>query len=141
MIGGVNHMSDDRNDPPAVFGAAAVATLPRTTAAAAGAVVAGLAAMSCCVAPLIFVFAGIGGAWIANLTALSPYQPIFIAIAVLSIGYGHLSAYRARKACAAGGAACKRTLPRWTVDAGLWTGTAMVVIALVANFAMPWLLS
>jgi mercuric ion transport protein len=104
--------------------------------AAVGAVVGGIAAMSCCIAPLVFVLAGISGAWIANLTALSPYQPMFIAVALVSIGYGHLTAYRARRACAAGGA-CARPMPRRLVDAGLWTGTAMVGIAIAADLAIP----
>ena len=115
----------------------ASAPAPRLPGAAAlGAVVGGVAAMSCCVAPLVFVLAGISGAWIANLTALSPYQPIFVAVALVSIGYGHLAAYRARKACAVGGA-CARPVPRRLVDAGLWTGTVMVAIAIAADFAVP----
>lgn len=108
-------------------------------AAAIGAVVAGLAAVSCCVMPLVFVFAGISGMWIANLTALSPYQPIFIAAAVAAITYGHVSAYRARKACAAG-AVCSRPMPRWIVDGGLWVGTVLVLVALAVNTLGPYLL-
>jgi mercuric ion transport protein len=104
--------------------------------AAVGAILGGVAAMSCCVAPLVFVLAGISGAWIANLTALSPYQPIFVAVALASIGYGHLAAYRARKACADSGA-CARPVPRRLVAAGLWTGTMMVAIAVVADYAAP----
>jgi mercuric ion transport protein len=104
--------------------------------AAVGAILGGVAAMSCCVAPLVFVLAGISGAWIANLTALAPYQPIFVAVALASIGYGHLAAYRTRRACAAGGA-CARPMPRRLVAAGLWTGTMMVAIAVVADYAAP----
>jgi mercuric ion transport protein len=104
--------------------------------AALGAVVSGIAALSCCVLPLVFALAGISGAWIANLTALSPYQPIFIAVALASVGYGHLTAHRARRACAAGGA-CVGPWPRRLVDAGLWLGTIMVAIAIVADFAVP----
>ena len=105
-------------------------------AAAVGAILGGVAAMSCRVVPLVFVLAGISGAWIANLTALSPYQPIFVAVALGAIAYGHLAAYRARKACADSGA-CARPVPRRLVDAGLWTGTVMVAIAIAANFAAP----
>lgn len=108
-------------------------------AAAIGAVVAGLAAISCCVMPLVFVFAGISGAWIANLTALSPYQPVFIGIAVAAIAYGHFTAHRARKACDAG-AVCARPMPRWIVDGGLWTGTVLVVMAIAANLLAPYLI-
>ena len=58
------------------------------------------------------------------------------AAAVGAIAYGHLAAYRARKACADSGA-CARPVPRRLVDAGLWTGTVMVAIAIAANFAAP----
>lgn len=114
-------------------------TASSASIAAAGAVVAGLAALSCCVMPLVFVIVGISGAWIANLTALSPYQPYFIAAAVAAILYGHLSRYRARRVCATG-MACARPLPNALVDTGLWTGTAFVALALAANYAAPYIL-
>ena len=38
-----------------------------------------LAASSCCIAPLLLFALGVSGAWIANLTQLAPYQPLFIA--------------------------------------------------------------
>jgi mercuric ion transport protein len=34
-----------------------------------------IAASSCCIVPLVLFSLGISGAWIANLTALAPYQP------------------------------------------------------------------
>lgn len=43
---------------------------------AAGGVLGAIAASSCCVLPLVLFSVGIGGAWIGNLTALAPYQPI-----------------------------------------------------------------
>jgi mercuric ion transport protein len=134
-------MPSDRTISEAVSGkTAATGHAAQPMVAAIGAVIAGLAAMSCCVAPLIFILAGISGAWIATLTALSPYQPIFVGFALASIAYGHFRRYRAQKACLAGGA-CAAPLPRRLVDAGLWTGTALVAAALAANFVMPWLLT
>lgn len=112
---------------------------PQLSASAAGAVVGGLAALSCCVAPLIFGLLGISGAWIANLTALSPYQPVFIALATGSILYGHVVRYRAKRSCAVG-AACSGALPNWMVNAGLWAGTALVAVAVAANFIAPYFL-
>src|SRR5258707_14378604 len=46
---------------------------------AAGGILGALAASSCCIVPLILFSFGIGGAWIGNLTALAPYQPLFVA--------------------------------------------------------------
>lgn len=107
--------------------------------AAFGAILGGLAALSCCVAPLIFVIVGISGTWIAHLTALSPYQPIFIAIAVVSIAYGHFASYRSRRSCADGDI-CAQPLPRRLIDIGLWVGTLFVAIALAVNFFTPYFL-
>lgn len=107
--------------------------------AAAGALVGGIAALSCCVMPLVFVVVGISGAWIASLTALSPYQPAFLAVAVGSILYGHWATYRARRACAAG-AVCAQPLPHRLVNAGLWAGTLFVAAAIAADYAAPYLL-
>jgi len=116
-----------------------VATAPSATLAAAGAVVGGIAALSCCVMPLVFVVVGISGAWIVYLTALSPYQPVFVAVALGSIGYGHYTLYRARRACEAGND-CARPLPNRLVQTSLWAGTIFVVVAVAANYAAPFLL-
>lgn len=132
-------MSLDRVNSDGVAETNAAAVSARPIAAAFGAVIGGLAALSCCVAPLLFVIAGISGAWIANLTALSPYQPIFLAVAVSSIAYGHWAAYRTRRACAAG-ALCAKPLPRRLINTGLWAGTVLVIIALAANYAAPYFL-
>ena len=43
---------------------------------------AALGAATCCVVPFVLFFAGISGAWIGNLTAFEPYQPVFVTIAL-----------------------------------------------------------
>src|ERR1700746_2162387 len=48
-----------------------------------GGVLAGIGASACCVGPLLLLSMGIGGAWIAHLTALEPYRPLFIVLQVL----------------------------------------------------------
>ncbi|MGH6880679.1 MAG: mercuric transporter MerT family protein, partial [Hypericibacter sp.] len=48
----------------------------KTELIAAGGVLGALAAMSCCILPLVLFALGISGAWIGNLTALAPYQPV-----------------------------------------------------------------
>jgi len=54
-------------------------TITRTSLVAG--VLAALGATACCVAPLVLVTLGFGGAWLASLRALEAYQPIFAAIA------------------------------------------------------------
>lgn len=47
--------------------------------------VAALLASACCLAPLVLVLAGVSGAWIGNLAALEPYQPIFAAASAVAL--------------------------------------------------------
>ncbi len=57
--------------------AAAIGRRQKLTAA--GGIAAALGAASCCVVPFILFMLGVSGAWIGNLTALEPYQPVFAA--------------------------------------------------------------
>ena len=57
--------------------------------AAAGGILGALAASSCCILPLALFMLGISGAWIGNLTALAPYQPIFSAATAGCLGVGY----------------------------------------------------
>ena len=43
-------------------------------------VAAAIGASLCCVALLVLLSLGIGGAWIGNLTVLEPYRPIFVGV-------------------------------------------------------------
>ena len=107
--------------------------------AAAGGILGALAASSCCVVPLVLFAAGISGAWIGNLTALAPYQPIFFVATAGCLGVGYYLVYRGpRVACAEG--ACGRPLPRRGVKAALWAATALVMGALAFDFLAPVLL-
>jgi mercuric ion transport protein len=53
---------------------------------------AAVGASLCCVVPLVLVSLGIGGAWLASLTALEPYRPWFAgsALAALTFAGGRL---------------------------------------------------
>ena len=60
---------------------------------AAGGILGAVAASSCCILPLVLFGLGVGGAWIGNLTALAPYQPVFIAITLGFLGYGYYAVF------------------------------------------------
>ncbi|MGH6793486.1 MAG: mercuric transporter MerT family protein, partial [Methyloceanibacter sp.] len=99
-----------------------------------------LAASSCCIVPLALFSLGIGGAWIGNLTALAPYQPIFITITLGFLAAGFYLVYlRPKRDCAAG-KACARPLTRRVVKTSLWTATALVAAALAFPYVAPALL-
>ena len=107
--------------------------------AAAGGILGALAASSCCMLPVALFTLGISGAWIGNLTALAPYQPIFFAATAGFLGTGYYLVYRQpRVACADG--TCRRPLPTLIVRGMLWAATALVLAAVGFDYISPMLL-
>jgi mercuric ion transport protein len=76
----------------------------------------------------------VSGAWIGSLTALAPYQPLFVAIAVACLGAGFWLAYRrAPQTCQTGACADSSVLRMskgalW-VKAVLWLGATLVALS------------
>ncbi len=108
---------------------------------AIGGILGAIAASSCCIAPLALFSLGISGAWIANLTALAPYQPYFIAATLACLGYGYWLVYRRKRAVCAEGAACARTLPNRAVITGLMLATLLVASAIGLDLIGPYFLN
>jgi mercuric ion transport protein len=106
---------------------------------AAGGILGALAASSCCILPLALFMLGISGAWIGNLTALAPYQPIFFATTAGCLGVGYYLVYRQPRAVCADGT-CARPLPKRSVKAVLWAATALVLAAVAFDYLAPALL-
>jgi mercuric ion transport protein len=96
----------------------------------AGGILAALGAASCCVVPFALFVVGISGAWIGNLTALQPYQPVFAAAAVAAIGYGFYLVYRRPRTACDDGTYCASPRSIQLTKVGLWIATGLVVIAL-----------
>ena len=107
---------------------------------AAGGLLGALAASSCCILPLVLFSLGIGGAWIGNLTALAPYQPIFVAIALGFLAAGFDGVYRRPKRACAAGDSCARPLPNRLVKTSLWVASVLVIAALAFPYVAPTLL-
>ncbi len=97
---------------------------------AAGGIVAALGAASCCVVPFTLFMLGVSGAWIGNLTALEPYQPIFAAVAFGCIGYGAYLVYWKPKIACADDSCCASPASNRMAKIGLWSAGALVVIAI-----------
>lgn len=113
----------------------------KTRIFAAGGVIGAILASSCCILPLALFSLGVGGAWIGNLTALAPYQPIFVIITLGFLGYGYFLVYiKPRNECV-DGAACARPLPNRIVKTALWLATALVTLALAWPYILPIILS
>ena len=63
---------------------------------------AALLASTCCVGPLLLITLGFSGACISKLTALQPYQPIFIGAAAVALFFAGKRIWRPVARCAAG---------------------------------------
>jgi mercuric ion transport protein len=95
--------------------------------------VAALAASSCCIVPLALFALGVSGAWIANLTRLAPYQPVFIAAALVCLGGGGWLVHRASRQVCADGVLCARTLSLRLVRSVLIVAALLVAGAIAFN--------
>lgn len=102
-----------------------------------GGILAALAAASCCVAPFALFLAGVSGAWIGNLTALKPYQPIFLGVALACLGGGFYTVYRKPTLVdCVEGSYCARPVSDRIAKIGLWLATALVLVALGFPYAV-----
>jgi mercuric ion transport protein len=103
-------------------------------------IVAALGAASCCVIPFLLFAVGVSGAWIGNLTALEPYQPIFAAASLGFIGWGAWRLRREAKiACAEGYCATARS--DRIARIGLWTAAVLIVMALAFPYVIRALIT
>src|SRR5258708_34592908 len=95
---------------------------------AAGGILAALGATSCCVIPFTLFVLGVSGAWIGNLSALAPYQPVFVAIALGCLGGGFVLVRRktGNSARCSPGAHCATPSSVRAARLVLWTAAAIV---------------
>jgi mercuric ion transport protein len=97
-------------------------------------VLAAVGASVCCVAPLVLLTLGIGGTWIADLTALEPVRPWFVAATLVFLGLAFRRLYLLPQVCDAG-AACAEPVVLKRQRQIFW----IVALALLALLSVPWL--
>ncbi len=112
----------------------------KPTLAAAGGLLGAIAASSCCIAPLVLFSLGIGGAWLGNLTALAPYQPIFVAVTLGCLATGFWMVYRRPWAASENGSHCAPPVSRRIVKTALWSATVLIAAAVAFPYVAPVLL-
>lgn len=66
------------------------------------AILAGIGASACCVAPLILLSLGLGGAWVGNLTAMEPYSGYFSALTLIMLALAFRQLYLLPAKCEQG---------------------------------------
>lgn len=92
-----------------------------------------IGASACCVGPLVLLTMGIGGAWIANLTAWEPLRPWFMAATLVFLGLAFRRLYLQPQVCEPG-APCAEplVLKRQRL---IFCCVALILLALLA---VPW---
>lgn len=91
--------------------------------------VAAVLASACCLGPLVLISVGLSGAWIANLTALEPYRPAFIAVALVALALAFRRVYRPVEQCKLG-EVCAVPAVRRGYRVIFWVVAALVAVAL-----------
>lgn len=97
-------------------------------------VLAAIGASVCCVGPLVLLTLGIGGAWIANLTALEPMRPWFIAATLLFLGLAFRRLYLQPQVCEPGALCAEQNVLKRQRSI-FW----VVALILLALLSVPWL--
>ena len=108
---------------------------PEPVALTAGGIAA-LLTGACCVAPLALVSVGLGGAWLADLQLLAPYRPLFIGVALATLGFAGWRIYRPG-AGGRPGEACAVPRARRGYRIGFWSVAALLVVMLGFPYLAP----
>lgn len=101
--------------------------------------VGGIAALlvgACCVAPLVLVSIGLGGAWLANFQMLELYRPFFIGVALLALGFAWRRIYRPVAECKPG-EVCAVPQVRRGYKIGFWIVAAVLLVMLAFPYFAP----
>lgn len=51
--------------------------------------IAAILASACCLIPFILLSVGLSGAWLSSLSALDPFRPLFIGIALIALYFAY----------------------------------------------------
>ena len=94
-----------------------------------------LLASACCVAPLALVLLGISGAWMGQLAAFGPYQPLFLAAAAAALFFAWRKIWRTPKCV--DGRACAAPSAKRAQKAIFLTVSALLVVVLGFPLAAP----
>lgn len=98
--------------------------------------VSAILASTCCLGPLVLVALGFSGAWIANLTVLEPYRPIFIGAALIALFFAYRRIFRAAQTCKPG-TVCAVPQVRMAYKVIFWVVAALVLVALMFPYILP----
>ena len=112
---------------------------PESSSIAAG-VIAALGASSCCLAPLLLVSVGLGGAWVTQLRELERFFPVFIAVAVAAFGFAFYRLYFCPAQCGPE-TACARPDVRGRQRIAFWFTLVVAHLLVLSPYYATYLLS
>lgn len=116
-------------------------TQPAKVTKGRGALAAGglsaILATTCCVGPLVLLSLGFSGAWIANLTVLEPYRPLFIGLALVALFFAGRRIFRPAAACEPG-EVCAVPQVGIAYKGLFWVIAALVLVGLAFPWIAPW---
>lgn len=87
----------------------------------------------CCVAPLVLVSLGLGGAWLSSLTQLEPLRPMFVVITLGLLALAWRKLYRQPSLCEADKPCADAAVLR-RQRLFFWLAAALLLLLL----AFPW---
>jgi mercuric ion transport protein len=90
----------------------------------------------CCLGPLLLLLLGFSGAWLANLTVLEPYRPVFIIISLAALFFAWKRIFRPIPSCQPGKSCALPSARRWHIVS--FCGVlALVLLALIFPYIFP----
>lgn len=104
---------------------------------AAGGMIGAVLASACCIGPLVLLLLGVSGAWIGNLTALAPYQPIFLTATFILLAAGFWQVYRKPKAVCEPDSYCASPASDRLLKVALWVATVLALGAVAVGALAP----
>jgi mercuric ion transport protein len=104
---------------------------------AAGGLIGAVLASTCCIAPFVLLLVGISGAWISYLTALAPYQPVFLLASLGFLAAGFWKVYGRSTTSCAEGASCGTPQSDNLVKIALWLAALLIMTALGVEWVGP----
>ena len=102
-------------------------------------IVAGIAASTCCIGPLVLLTLGVSGSWIGSLSAMEPFRPYLMGLTLLLLGLAFRKLYLVPQSCAVDApCATSANLRRQRVI--FWVVTVTVLAIMAFPWYGPWLL-
>ena len=97
---------------------------------------ASVAATLCCVMPFVLLMLGISGAWISYLVALEPYQPIFVAVALVALFFAYKGIFINNNLCTENDKFCAKPSVNRIYKTAFYVVAIMLVLSIVAPYAI-----